>query len=202
MEELNDSFDSEKSDSLSDIESEKEDTKIQTNKIEKEEADKSKIENLELIKAIAHILETLLADNKNLINYKEIIKKQRYTPFSSLSIPYISIEGYLTRIQNYSNIEKSTLIISLIYIDRFCKISGVVLTYHNVHRILFISILLSIKYNEDQFYNNEYYAEIAGIKLKELNLLEYTFSNIIHFHFYIKDETYDKYVRYLNCNIK
>ena len=157
---------------------------------------------MELIKAIAHILETLLADNKNLINYKEIIKKQRYTPFSSLSIPYISIEGYLKRIQNYSNIEKSTLIISLIYIDRFCKISGVVLTYHNVHRILFISILLSIKYNEDQFYNNEYYAEIAGIKLKELNLLEYTFSNIIHFHFYIKDETYDKYVRYLNCNIK
>ena len=67
MEELNDSFDSEKSDSLSDIESEKEDTKIQTNKIEKEEADKSKIENLELIKAIAHILETLLADNNLLI---------------------------------------------------------------------------------------------------------------------------------------
>ena len=91
MEELNDSFDSEKSDSSSDIESEKEDTKIQTNKIEKEEADKSKIENLELIKGIAHILETLLADNKNLINYKEIIKKQRYTPFSSLSIPYISL---------------------------------------------------------------------------------------------------------------
>ena len=85
--------------------------------------------------------------------------------FSSSIIPNISIEEYLIRIQTYANIEKNTLILSLIYIDRLCKIASITLTYYNIHRILFISILISIKYNEDQYYNNKYYAEIAGVKL-------------------------------------
>ena len=72
--------------------------------------------------------------------------------FSANSIPNISINDYLTRIQVYSGIEKSTLILSLILIDHLCKKAELILTYYNIHRILFGVVLISIKYNEDSYY--------------------------------------------------
>ena len=194
----NGSFDSEKFD-YSDNDSENVETKARTSKIEKDDETEFKIEDL--IESISQVLETIIADNKLLFNYNEIIKKQSKNVFSSRIIPKISIKDYLTRIHTYTHIEKNTLILSLIYIDRLCKISKLTLTCYNIHRILFTSILISIKYNEDTFYDNKYYAEIAGVPLKELNNLEYNFVNLIHFLLYVKDETFKNYESYLNNSL-
>ena len=75
--------------------------------------------------------------------------------------------------------------------------SKLTLNCYNIHRILFTSVIISIKYNEDTFYDNKYYAEIAGVSLKELNNLEYHFVNLIHFGLYVKDETFKNYESYL-----
>lgn len=48
--------------------------------------------------------------------------------------PSISILGYFERIVKYSHIEDSTIIISLIFIDRLCEISNIQLNKHNIHR--------------------------------------------------------------------
>ena len=130
-------------------------------------------------------------------NFKEILKSQGKMVFSANLIPDISIEEYLIRIQEYANMETSTLIMSLILIDRLCQKANLTLTYHNIHRIIFSAILISIKYNEDNYYDNKYYADIAGVKLKELQLLEYNFISLLHFHLFIQDEIYEKYKKYL-----
>ena len=163
-----------------------------------EETDPTKLPNYTLIKAISQTLTTILENNKKMPNYKEIVKKQNKVPFSATSVPNISVEDYLLRIQTYANMEKSTLIISLIFIDRLCHNAEVTLTYYNIHRILFTAVLISIKYNEDSFFENKYYAEIAGVKLKELKLLEYTFISMIDFRFYVSNEIYEKYRNYLD----
>lgn len=167
-------------------------------KKEREEDNSTLIENLSLIKAISQTLTSIVENNKKMANYKEIVKKQSKMYFSANLVPDISIEKYLERIQTYSNMEKSTLILSLIYIDKLCHNCDVTLTYYNIHRILFTAILLSIKYNEDSYYDNKYYSEIAGVKLKELKLLEYTFISMIDFKLYIKNDTYEKYKNYLD----
>ena len=87
----------------------------------KENSPQSKLPNNDLIRAISITLTSIIDNNKNLDDYKEIIKTQSRQPFSANIIPSISIIDYLVRIQTYSNIEKSTLIVSLIYIDRFCE---------------------------------------------------------------------------------
>ena len=194
----NDSFDSEKF-SYSDNESENVETKARTSNNEKESEVEFKNENL--INSISQVLETIIEDNKLLFNYSEIIKKQSKDVFSSRIIPKISIKDYLKRINKYTNIEKNTLIVSLIYIDRLCRVSKLTLTCYNIHRILFASILISIKYNEDNFYDNKYYSEIAGISLKELNSLENNFLNLIHFLLYVKDETFKNYESYLDNSL-
>ena len=183
------SFESEKS---SDIEEENE---IRTNE---DDSPQSKIPNRKLILAISNTITSILDQNKNLDNYKEIIKAQSHTVFSGNFIPNISIKDYLIRIQTYANVEKSTLIISLIYIDRLCSKAKVTLTYYNIHRILFSAVLISIKYNEDNYYDNKYYAQIAGVKSKDLKTLEYYFIKLLNFSLYVNKEDYDKYQGYLD----
>ena len=175
-------------------------TKEQTANNEKDEENEesNEIINIDLIKSISQILETILNNNKRLENYKEIIKKQRKIPFSSRLIPKISLEDYLIRIQSYANMEKNSLITGLIYIDRLCQEANITLTDYNIHRILFISILLSIKYNEDKYFENRYYADIAGVTLKELNYLEYKYVKMIHFQFYVNDKVLKNYKLYLD----
>ena len=165
------SFDSE---ALSDDSIEEEDTKSQTDK-DKEKAkgnspEEKEIKNLELINSISKALNTILDKNKNVKNYKDILKKQSMMYFSANTIPNITIKDYIMRIQNYSEVEKSTLILSLILIDRMCRKSGILLTHYNIHRILFSSLLVSIKYNEDSYFDNNFYSQIAGVKPNELKL--------------------------------
>ena len=185
----NDSFESECS---SDGE---EETKQE--KKNEEDSPQSKLPNFDLIRAIAITLNSILETNKNLENYKEIIRDQSRQVFSANIIPSISIKDYLIRIQTYSNIERSTLIISLIYIDRFCNKAKVTLTHYNIHRILFSSILIGVKFNEDNFYDNKYYSQIAGVKLKELKVLEYNFIKMLNCELYVSRDLYDKYELYL-----
>lgn len=177
-------------------------TKDKTDSKVKEEPeevdDPTKLPNYKLIKAISQTLVSILENNKKKSNYKEMVKKQSKMAFSANLIPNISIEDYLLRIQTYSNIEKSTLIISLIFIDKLCHTADITLTHYNIHRILFTAVLISIKYNEDSFYDNIYYSEIAGVKIKELKLLEYTFISMVDFKFYVSSEIYKKYLDFLD----
>ena len=192
--EIKTSFDSEEFNS-DNVEEEEIETNDQT---KLKESEIGKIENLSLIKSISQTLTSILETNKKSKNYKETLKSQGKMIFSANLIPGISVEDYLIRIQTYSNIEKSTLIISLILIDRLCQKANVTLTYHNIHRIVFSAILVSIKYNEDSYFDNKYHAEIAGVKLKELKLLEYYFISMLNFNLFIQDSIYEKYRQYLD----
>ena len=90
-------------------------------------------------------------------------------PFSRQNPSKVTLQYFFGRIRRYSQIEKSTLIIILIYIDRVCITSGIILNPHNIHRIILGCLILAIKYNEDVYYNNEYYAKIGGVPLDEIN---------------------------------
>ena len=182
----------------SECDSSNESTSNKGKKIKQKSSPQSQVINYNLLRAMSVTLTSILDSNKNLENYSEILNKQSRMVFSSNIIPNISLQDYLIRIQTYSNVEKSTLIISLMYIDRLCNKANITLTYYNIHRILFSAILLSIKYNEDSFYDNKYYAQIAGVKTKELKTLEYNFAKMINCTFYVSKEDYEKYQFYLD----
>ena len=151
-----------------------------------------------LIDKISSVLESLINENKNLENYKESMKKQKNSIFFSTEIPEISVLDYLYRIQNFSDAEDNTFILALIYIDKICETASIVLSENNIHRILFMSILTAIKYNEDLYYDNEYYAKIAGISAKELQKMELEYLKLIKFELYINKSKFDKYKNYIN----
>lgn len=153
---------------------------------------------MSLINKINQILLIVLEENKNSSNYKDKLLSQKDMPLTSSFIPSITIKKYLERIINYTEAEESTFIIALIYIDRLNNISKVILTPNNIHRIIFVAILLAIKYNEDSTYEFEHYAQVAGVSVNELKVLEFEFVCLMQFNLFINKKDYDNYKVYLD----
>lgn len=95
------------------------------------------------------------------------IKELKSDYFRSDIVPKISLMDFLCRLRNYLNCENSTFILSLIYIDKLTsdKANKIILNGNNVHKLFLTSLLLAIKFNEDDFFNNEIYAKVAGVEI-------------------------------------
>ena len=149
--------------------------------------------NEALVKKIGEILQLVIEQNKTLDNYKEKLSSQKDMSFTSYNKPSLSVQDYLIRIATYSEAEDNTIILSLIYIDRVSETSSVILTPYNVHRLIFVSLLTAIKYNEDVCFGFNFYANVAGVSVKELKKLERDFLDLLKFKLYVKDEEFEKY---------
>ena len=106
----------------------------------------------------------------------------------------ITLDQYFVRLCKYINFESSTLIISMVYLDRFCSMNGIKINVENIHRLLFLSLMLAIKYNEDVHYTNVAFSQIAGINIKSLNSLELTFLEKIEHNLYVDEDLYLSYL--------
>ena len=142
------------------------------------------------------VIDELLKQNKLNPLYKKILKKQRKSIFNSERIPKIGILEYLHRLNKYSETERSTLICTLIYLDRFIR-NCINITEYNIYRILLMSLITSIKYNEDIIFNNSDFSKISGLNLKEFNKIEYEFLKILNFKLYIHEKEFQEYNKYL-----
>ena len=118
-------------------------------------------------------------------------------PFLSKKVPAITIKNYLERLIKYTKIESTTLVLILIFIDRVCDINKIRLNYFNIHKLIIASMLVSIKYNEDDYFSNEFYAKVGGIRMIEMNKLEYEFLCLIEFNLFVNEEVFNKYNTYL-----
>ena len=149
---------------------------------------KLKSNKLELI--ISEILTEISSQNSE-------VEFNPEDPFSRQNPSKVTLQYFFGRIRRYSQIEKSTLIIILIYIDRVCITSGIILNPHNIHRLILGCLILAIKYNEDVYFNNEYYAKIGGVPLDEINTLEYKSFELIDQNLFISDDIFEKYLAYI-----
>ena len=132
---------------------------------------------LKTIEIISDLLNNICEENKDKTeNIDKNIK-----PFMTTNIPSMPIKDYLIRLCQFTKINESTIILILIYIDRICNFNKFTLTYRNIYKLLLSSMVVAIKYNEDNFYSSEIYAKIGGLSLKELNYLEFHFLVLIKF---------------------
>ena len=148
-------------------------------------------EQLKLISSISQKLEKII-ENNNYYEYNNDEHNLLINAFNSKEFIDIPIYEFLTRIIMYFNCQDSSLIISLIYLDKLIM-KNININKYNIYQLLFTCLLISVKYNEDNIYKNNYYSEIIGITLEQLNLLEYNLYYLLDFNAYIKNETYEYY---------
>ena len=144
-----------------------------------------------IINSISLSLKDIIKENKKTIS-NNVNKDIFYLSF----IPPISLEIYIKRLVKYSNMDISTLINSIIYIDYFCDKNKYYLTPNNIFRILLSACLLSLKFNEDITVNYKTYAEIAAVSVEDLKNLEFYMYLKLHFSLNVKYELYKSYYDY------
>lgn len=117
-------------------------------------------------------------DNKYLLNEYE------------LNILEGSIEIILLNINLIYKVELSTIVISLIYLDRLIN-SKVKIRKQNLREFLLGCLLVAIKYNEDDNFN-----KISGIKklsLYDISIIEFEVLHMNEYSFYVSNEIYFQY---------
>ena len=153
------------------------------------------INESQIIKAIVSNLNDIIEENRKRINMKYISKDNI---FYLEQLPNISFGDYILHLMKYTHINISTLVLAVIYIDKFCEKFKYVLTLHNIHRIILISIFISMKYNEDCFVNANIYAQIAGVCTEDLLNLELNMCVALEFGFYVEEQLYQQYFVYFS----
>lgn len=147
-----------------------------------------------IIHSIAINLTDLITENLRNIKSHYIKKDIFYVT----NLPMISIIDYLNRILKYSEINISSIVLAVIYIDKMCEQQRYVLSQHNIHRLILSACLISAKFNEDKVFNNSYFAKIGGVSVKEVNQLEYEFYVLLDFKLIVDKGYYDKYLHYFS----
>ena len=145
-----------------------------------------------VVNVVSDILDEIVSENTTQEPFDASIPideetKSLISQFNSKKPPQITINKYLMRILKYCMSEPSTMILCLIYIDKICENSNMQLTYLNIHRLILACMILAIKFNEDDYYSNEYYAKVGGISMKEMNQLESNSLLLLDFNVFIDD---------------
>tara|TARA_B110000263_G_C15301590_1_gene508269 strand:+ start:2397 stop:2897 length:501 start_codon:yes stop_codon:yes gene_type:complete len=108
-----------------------------------------------------------------LLDYSNKPNRDDSCLFNCSTTPNISILDFLIRLIKYIKPDYLTFILSFIYLDRISY--NINLTYLNIHRFYLISLITAVKYNDDFYFDNLFYAKCGGLSLTEFNKLEIHF---------------------------
>ena len=106
------------------------------------------------------------------------------TIYNSLHKPKISIRSYACRLYKYIIKNSDILLFVMYYIAMYSHITNTRVNNFNIHRLFLTATTVAHKFWEDNCYENIQIAEISGIEVKELNLLERNFLKDIDWKLY------------------
>ncbi|QHN85176.1 Cyclin [Arachis hypogaea] len=125
-------------------------------------------------------------------------KENNITVFHGSKAPKLSITRYMERILKYARCSSSCFVIAQIYIDRYFSKNGGYLTSFNAHRLLVTSLLVAVKFVDDRYFSNAYYAQVGGISTQEMNRMELEFLFSLEFRLFVTTEMFVKYCENLD----
>jgi len=142
---------------------------IQKNACEKTDIDGSKL-IAALAKVYSGVVDPATPDRSS----------RRSSCFHGFRKPTIGIEDYLVRLREHFCCSDSCFLLALIYIIRLLDCCpNFVVNAFSIHRLLAISLVVSVKFHEDQIYSNTFYARVSGLRQEELNAGELEFLKLI-----------------------
>ena len=134
-----------------------------------------------LIKAISEVLEDTCKQSQLNENEKLILIK----PFMTKKKPNFSIYEYLNHLYTYGQASEEIFILMLIYIDRLKTNRKICLNYFNIYKLILAAFVVAIKFNYDEVFSLDLYSKLVGISQKELASLEYDFTTLLNFKFFV-----------------
>ncbi|KAL8442684.1 hypothetical protein Emed_007215 [Eimeria media] len=141
-----------------------------------------------LVSSVASLLQQLASQNKS--------TGCGAPCFLSASEPMITVADYVERLARFFQCSKECFILALIYIDRLLQSNNHVwLCPLNVHRLVVTALMVAVKFADDTFYSNAYYAKVGGLPVKEINYLEATLLRMLRFRLHVLPCEFERFYR-------
>ena len=148
---------------------------------------------IKIITNISNVFTDICDNNSKEYNTEKKFKLIK--PFITKN-PSIKIKDYLEQLYKYGKMNASTIILMVIYIDRLCNINKIKLSYQIIHKLMLSSLIIALKYNEDEIYSFKVYARFGGVTKAELEFLEICFITSINFNLFVKEDLFNRYYDY------
>eukprot|EP00181_Compsopogon_caeruleus_P001350 CAMPEP_0184679998 /NCGR_PEP_ID=MMETSP0312-20130426/2862_1 /TAXON_ID=31354 /ORGANISM="Compsopogon coeruleus, Strain SAG 36.94" /LENGTH=241 /DNA_ID=CAMNT_0027129805 /DNA_START=578 /DNA_END=1303 /DNA_ORIENTATION=+ len=104
---------------------------------------------------------------------RERVAGQSFAGFYGAYRQRFALQDYITRLVHHTRCSDSAFIVALLYLRRVLTATPQLrVTSHSVHRLYMTSLVVAVKYLDDEVYANHYYAMVGGMTLAELNRLE------------------------------
>ena len=132
---------------------------------------------------------TLYAQKHGFLNFSEILKAL------DLKNEKLSIKNYLSQISKVTNIEVSTIILSNIYIDNICSFFSIELTKSLLKGFIIGTLLVSIKFNQDNILRYDVIRNNIGIHNDKLLNLENAVVALLNFKLLINENDFLNYIQ-------
>ena len=172
-------------------------TKQSTPSISKETKKAEDNDELSLIESISSLLDEIIKRNKN----KKLKSNKTVFYTEDSKVPNISICSFIFYIYSYLNLDFSTILLSLITVQRLLNSTKDKLSKNNFYKLFITSCLLNSKHNEDHSYSCKFYAIVGKISIHELLILEKEFCKMIDYKLYINEEVYHSYYKLIKRRI-
>mmetsp|Transcript_1519 Transcript_1519/g.2021 ORF Transcript_1519/g.2021 Transcript_1519/m.2021 type:complete len:280 (+) Transcript_1519:180-1019(+) len=153
-------------------------------------------------KILGHILRKISGDlAQNEGNFAQNQRTQ--PPIFKDSLPIErAVNELLEKVRKHSSCSPECFVLAMIYIKRILFKTNLRLTPLNVSIIALTSILLAVKFHDDLFYNNRFFAYIGDVSLAELNSMEAKFLSIMGFDLFVSPEQFGEMERFFQCQVQ
>ncbi|GBE61669.1 cyclin2 related protein [Babesia ovata] len=109
-----------------------------------------------------------------------------------MNAPSISIADYVSRIARHVRCSNECFVLALVYIERITRMhKDFAVSILNVHRLIITAVMLAAKFSDDVYYSNKFYAQVGGVNVAEINMLEAQFLTMLNFQLYVSALEYE-----------
>lgn len=124
-------------------------------------------------------------------------KTTHRTIFDLASVPPICVKSYIERVLKWCKCSSECVIMTHVYLDRFLEAkSEFVIRTDNVYSLVLTSLLIASKLYDDLGYDNKWYAQVGGIPLVTLNIMEKFFLLSVQWQTQVSQKGFQRYLRF------
>ena len=106
-------------------------------------------------------------------------------------------EIYIKKWSKYFEFDENMMILSLMNLDKLLA-KDFVLSKKNYYKVIYICMMITHKFYDDNTYNNKDYAKFIGVSAEELLEMEMEFLNTVDFNLFIPVEEFQNYKQKLS----
>ncbi|KAF3893190.1 Meiotically up-regulated protein [Trichophyton interdigitale] len=133
---------------------------------------------------------------------KQIEDSSSYTPTSPLELEFAPSPGFkkwVTTVLTTTQVSKNVILLALLFIYRLKKFNPAVRGKRGSEfRLMTIALMMGNKFLDDNTYTNKTWAEVSGISVQEIHVMEVEFLSNVRYNLFVTKEEWNQWLAKLS----